>query len=54
MRRLLHSLGRWRATHCDRCGRRIAENQTGWAAAADGHRLVHFDIDDCHRKETGR
>lgn len=48
MRRLLHSIGRWRATHCDTCGRRITENQTGWAAT-DGHRLVHFDPDDCHR-----
>jgi|GEM_PF-6394193 len=46
MRRLLHGLGRWRGTHCDTCGRRIAPNQS--AVAGPGNtRLVHYNPDHC-------
>jgi len=49
MRRLLHSLGRWRGTHCDRCGRRIAFDQSAVAGPGD-YRMVHLDPDHCEHR----
>jgi len=46
MGRLIHSLGRWRGTHCDRCGRRITGKQSA-AAGPGNRRLVHYNPDHC-------
>lgn len=50
MRRLIHSIGRWRRTHCETCGRRITDYQT--AVAAEHGRLMHLHPSDC-RGTTG-
>jgi hypothetical protein len=46
MRRLIHSLGRWRGSHCDTCGRRITGKQSA-AAGPGNRRLVHYNPDHC-------
>jgi hypothetical protein len=49
MRRLIHSLGRWRGTHCNTCGRRITDKQTAYAGPGNT-RHIHFNPDHCQRR----
>ena len=46
MRRLLHSVGRWRGSHCNTCGRRITPGQSATAGPGN-RRMVHFNPDHC-------
>jgi hypothetical protein len=47
MTRLIHTLGRWRRTHCEACGHPITALQTGMAVGRGDTRLMHLHFDDC-------
>lgn len=46
MRRLVHTLGRWRRTHCETCRRRITDTQAAMAVGPGAKRLAHLPCAD--------
>lgn len=53
MRRLIHTLGRWRGTHCDWCAHRLPFTVTG-LATGHGNRHVHLTRSHCDDARYGR